>query len=138
MSNAERNLFRIAQAIGQRAVVVAVSGVEDSVADASIGMGAGQSNVLALASAGTPTDGAVAVTFLIERADVYTKQDSKPGSTYAVAVDACQELATMLNIESMFESDIHESSPIGSTVAGARVQATGVKVKVFDALPVLK
>lgn len=137
MSNCERNLFRIAQAIGQRAVVVAVSGVEEAITNASIVM-ADAANILAYASAGTPADDAVAVTFLIERADVYTRQQGKPGSTYAVNVDACQELAAMIGLPAFFESDDQEASPIGATVAGSRTQATGVKVKVFDALPVLK
>lgn len=138
MVNAERNLFNLAQALGQRAVVVAVSEVEDSVTDASIALTVG-GNVLAASSAGTPADNAYAVTFLIERADVLTAQTGKPGATYAVDVNPCQEVADNLAGAVVFSHNNTQYEPNGAVASGtAPTTAAGVKVKVWDALPVLK
>lgn len=153
MSNAERNLFRLAQAVGQRAVVVAVSSLETLIVttDATLGAdvdaweanSAVTGNVLAFGSAGTTdTDFAAGkpvfvVTFLIERADVFTTQGARPGATYNDSVDPTQELADNLAAV-QYGSTTAEFDPAGGTVAGALVAAEAVGVKVFDALPVLK
>lgn len=157
MANAERNLFRVAQACGQRAVIVAVSGVE------LITETAGLANIDAIVESGSLAYGKVgassvapsatnpiyAVTFIIERADVLTKQDAKPGATYAVSVDPADELVNILfqggaadssavNAASIFGTTDLDINPIGSAIAGGFEKPTAVVVKVYDALPVLK
>ena len=156
VSNAQRNLFRIAQAIGQRAVVVAVSGgsvaVDTDTVDANAVTGA---NILAVAKTGATTVVASAtkplyyITFIIERADVYTAQAAKPGATYAVSVDPAAELAANIGSAGFFENKTFTQAPDGTiqssytadgatVTSGARTKANAAYVKVFDALPVLK
>lgn len=145
VSNAQRNLFRIAQAIGQRAVVVAVSGGElntatlkiDDVAltGANILAGAKIGSTAVVASAGKPL---YYITFIIERADVYTAQANKPGATYAVSVDPAAELAANIASASFFEDKTFTQAPDGALLTGARTKVDAAVVKVFDALPVLK
>lgn len=161
VSNAERNLFRVAQAISQRAVLVAISGGEiltfpDPAAafpfimldDVSITVGG---NVLAGGKGGVtytvPDVGAPVyfITFMIERADALNKQENKPGATYNRTIDPCAELVDMFLSPvapavspGFFESKTFTQDPDGKMTAGARSGATGAVVKVFDALPVLK
>lgn len=148
VSNAERNLFRIAQAIGQRAVVVAVSPLErveatDKIDDLVITVG---DNVLAGAKDGTSATVATNtkpifyVTFLIERADVFTKMDDKPGTNGhgVYSVDALAELVSNISHAGFFENNTYTQSPAGNKLTGGRSTAIAVAAKVFDALPVLK
>lgn len=148
--NAERNLFNLAQALGQRAVVVAVSELEEIAdvgdRDSSVfgDLDAPATGVLARGESGiTDNDAMVAVTFLIERADVLTAQLDKPGtngaSVYSVA--PAQDIADMLAGGGVvFSKDDTAYEPNGAPMVGssAPVAATGALVKVFDALPVLK
>ena len=144
VSNAERNLFKIAQLLGQRAVVVAVTDTEiDAAAALDAVDGTVGGNVLAFAKAGT-TDGLatastpnVYVTFMIERADVLTKQTIKPGSTYAQTVDPTTDIATALT-GAFFADSVYQASPSGDTQTGAVVAATGAVVKVFNSLVAMK
>ena len=162
VSNAERNLFRVAQAISQRAVLVAISGGEVLTAaagpaaafpltkldDVSTTVGG---NVLAGGKGGVtstaPGVGAPVyfITFMIERADALNKQENKPGATYNRTIDPCAELVDMFLSPvapavspGFFESKTFTQDPDGKMTAGARSGATGAVVKVFDALPVLK
>lgn len=146
VSNAQRNLFRVAQALCQRAVVVAISGCEmvDATAkldDIIVTLGG---NVLAAGKVGvTATVAAPAapiyyITFMIERADALNKQTDKPGATYSVNVDPCDELVKNLTSASFFESKVFTQDPDGRLTAGTRGGASAAVVKVFDALPVLK
>lgn len=146
-SNAQRNLFRIAQAIGQRAVVVAVSGGSLVTATETIDtsfLTAVGGNVLAAAKTGATTVAAAAgkpiyyITFIIERADVFTAQANKPGSTYSVSVDPAAELAANIGSTGFFEDKLFTQAPDGALVTGSRLKADAVAVKVFDSLPVLK
>lgn len=127
LSAAQRNQFKIAQALGQRAVIVATS-VLSNVADPTVnGFETVGGNVLAFGKAGTTASASFAITFLVERADVLTKQTDKPGSTYALTVDPCTDLANTLSKAGFFQKK-------DGTVAAASV---GVAVKVYDALPAI-
>lgn len=129
VSNAERNLFKIAQAVGMRAVVVAVSSFKTLTAAETLdSLAAAASGTTAAAKAGVTATAAsasniVAVTFLIERADVFTANGVKPGSTYAADVKPAEELAANIQTAGFFESSV-----------SAATQASGVLVLVFDAL----
>ena len=146
VSNAQRNLFRISQAAAGRAVVVALSAAEVVTAtatlnDISVVVGG---NIIAAARAGTTTTTAATtapiyyVTFMIERAFVFNAQTNKPGATYAVNVDPAAELAANLSSAAFFDSQVVTQAPDGAVLTGAKGAATGVVVKVFDAMPVLK
>lgn len=127
LSAAQKNQFLIAQAMGQRAVLVSTSLLASNVNPAAAGYSTVGGNVLAFGSAGTPATGAFAITFVIERADVLTKQVNKPGAVYALSVDPCGDLATILAGAGMFvKSDGTDA-----------LAAAGVTVKVYDALPVI-
>ncbi len=151
--NAERNLFNLAQAAGQRAVIVAVSELEmddATVATAFNGYADIEAwetastvtgNTLAFGSSGTTatdidaTHPVYVVTFLIERADVLTAQTNKPGATYAVNVDPAEEVAQNI-MAVQFSSSTATYEPNGALTAGLRNTPEAVGVKVIDALPV--
>lgn len=144
VSTAQRNLFKVAQAIGQRAVVIAVSDTQldttGKLDDVSLTIGG---NVLAAVKAGTTSaTGTVSVpnvyfTFLIERADVLTAQANKPGAnSYALSVDPAQDIVNQF-ITTFFEGTTYQASPSGDS-ATAKIAANGAVVKVFDSLPVAK
>jgi len=145
VSNAERNLFKLAQLLGQRAVVVAVTDTSvdatGTLDDISVTVG---DNVLAFAKAGTSSVAAtgttpnVYVTFMIERADVLTAQTAKPGSTYAQTVDPTADIVAELTSENFFGDETFQAAPSGEAKAGAIVPATGALVKVFNTLAVMK
>lgn len=144
ISTAQRNLFRVAQAIGQRAVVIAVSDVQlDTSSNLDAVSLALNSNVLAGVKAGTTsTTGTVSVpniyfTFLIERADVLTAQAAKPGTNSIVlSVNPAQDIVNQF-VGTFFEPSTYQASPSGDSVT-AKVAATGAILKVFDSLPVAK
>ena len=144
VSTAQRNMFKVAQALGQRAVVIAVSDVQldtSSTLDAvSLTVGG---NILAGVKAGTTsTTGTTSVpniyfTFLIERADVLTAQTSKPGTNSVVlAVGPAQDIVNQF-VTTFFEPSTYQASPSGDS-STAKVAATGAILKVFDSLPVAK
>lgn len=127
LSAAERNQFKLAQALAQRAVIVA-SSVTSAVADPTAsGFETVGGNVLAFGKAGTTASGSFAITYLIERANVLSKQDNKPGATYALTVDPCKDLADILALPGFFQKKD------GSDAAAA----AGVAVKVYNALPAI-
>ena len=127
LSAAQRNQFKIAQALGQRAVMVATS-LTSAVADPTAsGFETVGGNVLAFGKAGTLASGSFAITYLIERADVLSKQENKPGATYALTVDPCAELSAVLASAGFFQKK-------DGTVAAA---SAGVAVKVYNALPAI-
>lgn len=101
-SAAEYNQFKIAQLIGQRAVITACSDIRTT--------GAGVSftgdNALNFDVTGTSASGETAVTFLIERADVFTAQSGRPGAgnPTAYAVDPLADLATVLKSAGFFKN----------------------------------
>lgn len=144
VSTAERNLFKVAQALGQRAVVIAVS---DSSVDTSSTLDAVSltvgGNVLAGAKSGTTSNTGtsslpnVYFTFIIERADVLTAQTSKPGSIYSISVTPAQDIVDQFNT-AFFEQKTFQAAPDGTVITGAKVAATGSLIKVFDSLPVAK
>lgn len=127
LSAAQRNQFKIAQALAQRAVLVATS-VPSSTANPTVaGFETVGGNVLAFGKSGTPAANSFAITFLIERADVLTKQDNKPGATYALSVDPTSEIAAVIASVGFFETK--------TGVASAA--AAGVAIKVYNALPAI-
>lgn len=145
VSNAERNLFKLAQLLGQRAVVVAVTdtlldttGKLDDIVTTVSG------NTIAFAKAGTTSGAAtgttpnVYVTFMIERGAVLTKQTNKPGSTYALTVDPTTDIVTELTSTNFFTNETYQADPSGVTQLGAAVPATGALVKVFESLAVMQ
>ena len=93
LSAAEKNQFIIAQALAQRAVLVTTSALSTDV----------DPNVIAFGSAGTLADGSFGITYIVERQDVFTKQEGKPGSTYALVVDPTTEIATTLAQAGVFQ-----------------------------------
>ncbi len=127
LSAAQRNQFKIAQALSQRAVIVATSALSVAADPTVAGFETVGGNVLAFGKAGTTASGSFAVTFLIERANVLNKQDSKPGATYALTVDPCADLAAVLASAGFFQKK-------DGTAAAA---SAGVAVKVYDALPAI-
>lgn len=127
LSAAQRNQFKIAQALAQRAVIVATSGVSLAADPTAAGFETVGGNVLAFGKAGTPAAGSFAITFLIERANVLSKQENKPGATYALTVDPCAELAAILASAGFFQKKDGSDA----------VAAAGVAVKVYDALPAI-
>lgn len=145
VSNAERNLFRIAQLLGQRAVISAVSDVlldtSGKIDDVSVTVGG---NILAASKAGTTsTVGTVGVpnvyfTFIIERADVFTAQASKPGSTYAISTNPALDVVNTLTTAAFFNTQDCDGTPSGDVTVGSKVSAVGAVVKVFDSLPVAR
>lgn len=127
LSAAQRNQFKLAQALGQRAVVVAVSAPSSAANPTAAGFETVGGNVLAFGKAGTPATNSFALTYLVERADVLTTQVNKPGATYALTVNPTADLAANIGAAGFFE-----------TKAGvASVAAAGVAVKVYDALPAI-
>lgn len=126
-SAAERNLFTIVQTVQRRATIVATS-VLNAAADPTVGgFGTVGGNVLAYAFSGTLASGAFAVTFLVERAHVFNKQDVKPGAVYNISIDPALEVSAELIKAGLFiKSD--------GTVALA---ATGTALKVYNALPAI-
>lgn len=127
LSAAERNQFKITQAIAQRAVIVTTSALSNTVDPTAAGFETVGGNVIAFGKAGTLAANSFAITFLVERQDVLTKQVNKPGSTYALTVDPTTEIATILQGVGVFQQK--DGTP--SVAAGA------VAIKVFAALPVL-
>lgn len=127
LSAAQYNQFKIAQALGQRAVLIATSLLKSDANPAAAGYSTVGGNVLAFGTAGVPAASAFAITYIIERADVLNKQDNKPGTPYALSVDPATDLAKILSNPGMF-TQIN-----GSDAASA----VGVTVKVYDAMPVI-
>lgn len=127
LSAANLNLFKITQALGQRAVLIATSLLRTDVDAAVAGYSTVGGNVLAFGTAGVPAANAFAVTFIVERADVLNKQENKPGSAYALSVDPATDLAVILSNAGIFTKT--DGTPAASAV--------GVTVKVFDAMPVI-
>lgn len=125
LSAAEKNLFKIVQTLATRAVLVTTSKLVTNADATASGFDVVGGNVLAFAKVGTPAAGAFAVTFEVERANVFDKQENKPGATYALTIDPTQEVADTLSVDGLFIKK-------DGTPAAA---ATGVVVKVYDALP---
>jgi len=126
LSAAQYNQFKIAEILGQRAVIVATS-ILSTTADPTVGgFGTVGGNVLAYGSFGTPAANSFAVTFLIERADVLDTQASKPGSAYPQSVNPTLDIATVISTAGFFL----QKDSVTPSVASA-----GVAVKVYDALP---
>jgi hypothetical protein len=126
LSAAEKNQFIIAQALAQRAVLVTTSALSTSVNPTAAGFGTVGGNVIAFGSAGTLATNSFGITYIVERQDVFTKQENKPGSTYALTVDPAAEIAANLAQAGVFQKK-----------DGTPAAAAGVAIKVFAALPVL-
>ena len=119
---ANKNLFRIMNAISQRATIVATSSTVDTANPAAAGWTTVGGNVIAVGSAGTPADGSFAITFLVERAAVFNNYGQKAGASVAITVDPAAEVAASLAKAGLF-----------LTSAGAEADAAaGVVVKVLD------
>lgn len=125
-SAAEKNQFIIAQAIAQRAVIVATSAISNTVDPTVTGFGTVSGNVIAYGTSGTLAANSFGITFLVERQDVFTKQTNKPGATYALTVDPATDIATNLAQAGVFQKS-----------DGTAADAAGIAIKVFAALPVL-
>ena len=124
---ANKNLFRIMKAIGQRATIVATSTINTAADPTVAGWGTVGGNVLAVGTAGTLATGSVAITFLVERANVFSAFGQKAGASVAITVDPAAEIAASLAKAGFF---------ITSTGADAAA-ATGVAVKVINSFTAL-
>lgn len=122
---AQKNLAKVVQTLATRGVLVTTSVIGDDADASKAGFDKVGGNVLAFAKVGTPAAGAYAVTFVVERADVFTKQENKPGATYALTVEPAADMAATLATAGLFIKK-------DGSVADA---ATAVVVKVYDALP---
>ena len=124
-SAAEKNQFIIEQALAQRAVLVTTSALSTAVDGTAFGDA--DDNVIAVGTAGALEADSFGITFVIERQDVFTKQEGKPGAAFDLVVDPATDIAASLaKVGAFLKSD--------GTPADA---AAGVGVKVFKALPVL-
>ena len=119
---ANKNLFRIMNAISQRAVIVATSVTTDAANPAAVGWTTVGGNVAAVGTAGVPADGSFAITFLVERAGVFTNYGQKAGASVAITVDPAAEVAASLAKAGLFLT----------STGTAATAATGVVVKVLD------
>lgn len=128
LSAANYNQFMLTQLLAQRAVLVTTSVLAKGDVDATVAdFGKVEGNVIAYGSAGTLTATSFGVTFIVERQDVFTKQDVRPGSNYPVPVDPCAEFCADLGQAGVFRKK-----------DGSDAGAIPVAIKVFAALPVLK
>lgn len=101
-SAAEYNQFKIAQLIGQRAVITACSSIDLTTGAVSFSGG----NALNFDVNGTSASGDSAVTFLIERADVFNAQSGRPGAgnPTAYAVNPLEEMSAVLTSAGFFKN----------------------------------
>jgi len=120
--SASKNLFRIMNAIGQRATIVATSTTIATADPTAAGWATVGGNVLAVGTAGTPAAASFAVTFLVERAAVFSNYGQKAGASVAITVDPAAEVAASLAKAGLFLTS-------AGAAAGA---AAGVTVKVLD------
>ncbi len=125
-SAAEKNQFILAQALAQRAVLVATSALSDKVDPTAADFAKVGDNVIAFGSAGALAADSFGITYIIERQDVFTKQVGKPGATYALVVDPASEIAANLAQAGVFQKK-----------DGSAADAAGIAIKVFASLPVL-
>ncbi|AUS03068.1 hypothetical protein NVP2275O_487 [Vibrio phage 2.275.O._10N.286.54.E11] len=121
-SAAEYNQFKIAELVGQRAVITATSDIRDTDAVPTF---TGE-NVLNTTVAGTPAIGDSAISFLIERADVFTQQEAKPGAVNpgVYAVNPLDEMVAAITTDGFFRD-----------TTGADVQAVDVQIAILNAFP---
>ena len=118
----------IAQALGQRAVLVTTSELAKGTVDPTgADFGTITGNVIAFGSAGTLADDSFGITFIIERQDVFNAQSDRVGAAYSVPVTPCADISANLQQAGVFRKK-------DGTDAEA---ATAVAIKVFAALPVL-
>lgn len=124
---AQRNLTKFVEVVASRGVLVTTSQIRNDVDGVALKAEIEKQspNVLAFHSIGTLGTTAFAITFEVERANVFDKQTSKPGATYAVDSIPAEEIAKHLTHAGLFE-----------TKDGKAADAVdAVVVKVFDALP---
>lgn len=119
---ANKNLFRIMNAISQRAVIVATSATVAAADPTVAGWETVGGNVLAVAKAGTLATGSFAITFLVERAAVFTSYGQKSGASVAISVNPAQEVVTTMAQAGYF------LKPDGTAAAAT----AGAAVKVFQ------
>lgn len=128
LSAAQYNQFMIAQILAQRAVEVSTSMLAKGTLDATAsGFETVAGNVIAFGKAGTLTATSFGITYLIERQDVLTTQEVRPGSNYPVPVNPTAELSATLAQAGVFRKK--DGTPA--------LAAPGVAIKVFASLPVL-
>lgn len=156
VSNAERNFFKMTELLAQRGVIV-VSSIPSEIAatddvDALIPVG---SNILASVTSGTTDSVATAtapifhITFMVERADVFTADTAAYGRVGSsnpslFAVDPAQTILDALvatngagDRSALFEAESSSANPDGSGVTYA-ADITGGAIFVHDALPALR
>ena len=158
--NAERNMFRLVELLAQRGVIVTTSipskyngtvagaGAAANLSALLTGVKANdtardKSTIIASSSKGkldtsfSSSREAFHITFMVERADVFNKQDSKPGAVNptAYAVDVLGSILTLVIGDSLFEDKTSQEKPDGS--GGSYCEAEGAIAYVHDALPVV-
>lgn len=127
-THAERNLFKITQVLNTRGVIVSASVLKKDadVTKVSDFKKVG-GNVLAYHEVGSQVADSFAITYLVERANVFDTQDGKPGAIIDLSVNPTELIAKQIAAEGFFD-----------TKAGVKAgKAEFVAVKVFDALPAL-
>lgn len=124
---AAKNLWRVTNAIGSRGTIVAYSTIATAVDPTVAGFGlVDGTQVIAYGTAGTLAAGAVAITFMVERATVFNSYGNKPGSSVSIAVTPATDIANSLVKAGLF-----------LTPAGVAATAAGVAVKVRQNFPAI-
>lgn len=127
LSAALRNQSKIHQLLQNRGVMMATSQLSGIVDPTVSGFETVAGNTIAFGKSGTLSVGSFGITYMVERQDVYTAQIGKPGSTYALNVEPCAEIAAVIAGAGFFQKK--DGTPA--------LASSGVAVKVFAALPVI-
>ena len=150
--NAQRNFFKITEMLATRGVMVVTSvpaeyttTTEFATLEALKTAGEAKATFLQSAEAGTTSIAPTAapiyhITFMVERANVFTSDTTKYGRVGAsnpqlYAVHPLTEIVNDLQSADLFESTTSETQPDGS--GGTLVQAQGVVAYALDSLPAI-
>ncbi|QOE32517.1 virion structural protein [Klebsiella phage K64-1] len=141
LTNAQYNQFVITSLLRQRAVLVTTSTIAfDTDVVIPSNFKTASANVVAFATSGVDVAGgagSVAITWIIERQDVFNKQDKRPGAAYDVPVNPAEDLAKALVQAGIFRTkDAVVDALSGTGASGNAAAATAAAVKVRAALPV--
>lgn len=127
LTTARMNQTKIQRLLQQRGTLMVTSQLSAVVDPTVSGFETIGGNTIAFGKSGTLAAGSFAITYMIERQDVFTAQATKPGAAYNVAIDPAASIAAELASVGYFNKK--DGTPAAAS--------TGTAVKVLAALPVL-
>lgn len=141
LTNAQYNQFVLTSLLRQRAVLVTTSVIAfDTDVVIPSDFKTPSENVVAFGTSGVDVAGgagSVAITWIVERQDVFNKQDKRPGAAYDAPVDPTTDLAKALVQPGLFRTkDAVVDALNGSGSNGNATAAKAAAVKVRAHLPV--